>query len=157
MKKFVALTAALAFGIMSSSFGAIEVFAAAKVMERAVVKAGDIDGKVVDPAGNPVEGAVVTLTDSTGNVISAVKTSKTGCYVGLTVQPGMYVISFDGKISAPVEVTADAKSSQLNAALPAGDSASYSAGVAQWMWIAGFLVLVVGGMAVGGAFDSGGC
>lgn len=155
MKKLVALVAALAFGIMSSSFGAIEVLAAAKMMEMAVVKAGDIDGKVMDSAGNPVEGAVVTLTDSTGNIIASVKTGKTGCYAGLTVQPGTYVISFDGKISAPIDVTYDAESSQLNAALPAGDPASYSAGVAQWMWIAGFIFLIGGGMAAAGAFESG--
>ena len=157
MKKFVALTAALAFGIMSSSFGAIEVFAAAKMMDRAVVKAGDIGGKLLDSAGNPVVGAVVTLTDSTGTVISSVQTGETGCYGGLTVQPGTYVIAFDGKISAPIDVTVDAESSQLNAAMPAGNPASYSAGVAQWMWVLGFFVLVGGGMAAAGAFDSGGC
>ena len=146
MKRMVALAVALTFGIMSASFGTIEVFAAAKTMEKAVVKAGEVNGKVMDAAGSPVVGATVTLTDMTGTVVTSTTTGTTGCYGGLVVNPGSYVIAFDGKISAPIDVRTDGEVSDLSVVLPDGD---YSAGQddprnKKWLKVAGGIALIAG-------------
>lgn len=124
LKKTFVLALAMAVVTSHTAFVVGDALAASRTMERAVVRAGSLCGKVVRADGEGVAGAVVTLSGPTGTVGTAT-TGEGGDFAGISIKAGTYTLAVDDRISLPLEVTEDSEISRMAIVLP---TENYSAG-----------------------------
>ncbi|UCD56212.1 MAG: carboxypeptidase regulatory-like domain-containing protein [Candidatus Hydrogenedentota bacterium] len=154
----IALAILIAFALVlhpfASSGGAVDAPAEKEVL---FLKAGTLEGTIVDTTGKPIERARIRVLDKNGATVTKAITDNSGRFILQDLSVGGYTLAIGEKYTLKLVLKEDAETSEIKVVVP-DDAASIPAGgfTVTHLMVGGVVVAIIAGVAVAVSDDGDG-